>query len=94
MEPPWSHLLPGSETFVANFHQKYPVSVKPGPPSSFKAELDHQMIGSAVATPVMKVGTPAAAVLEPEHTPFDGTIHPLTYVVRASAERQDWPKIR
>lgn len=54
------------EIFVASFGQKYPK--KPGPPSSFKAELDPQMIGSAVAIQVMKVGTPPAAVLEPAHT--------------------------
>ena len=83
-------LPPSSEIFVANFFWKYPR--KPGPPSSFKAELDHQMIGSAVAISVMKVGTPPAAVLEPEHTSSDGTIRPLTYVVRASAEQQEWPE--
>jgi hypothetical protein len=77
-------LPPSSEIFVANFFWKYPR--KPGPLSSFKAELDHQMIGSAVAISVMKVGTSPAAVLEPEHTSSDGTIRPLTYVVRASAE--------
>jgi hypothetical protein len=83
-ERPRSDLPPGSEIFVANFHRKYPN--KPGPPSSFKAELDHQMIGSAVAVSVMKVGMPTAAVLELEHTVLDGTIRPLTYVVIASAE--------
>jgi hypothetical protein len=83
-ERPRSDLLPGSEIFVANFYREYPN--KPGPPSSFKAELDHQMIGSAVATLVMKVGMSTAAVLEPEHTVLDGTIRPLTYVVRACAE--------
>lgn len=89
MEQPWSDLLPGGEIFVANFHWKHPE--KPGPPSSFKAELDPQMIGCAVAISVMKVGMPAAAVLEPERASLDGTIRPLTYVVRASAERQEWP---
>lgn len=83
-------LPPSSEIFVASFHWKYPK--KPGPPSSFKAELDHQMMGSAVALSVMKVDTPPAAVLEPKHTSSDGTIRPLTYVVRASTEKQELPE--
>jgi hypothetical protein len=52
------------------------------------------MIGFAVATSVMKVSMPAATVLEPEHIFLDGTIRPLTYVVRASAEQQEWPEDR
>ena len=45
------------------------------------------MIGFVVAIPVMKVGMPMAAVLEPEHTSLMESIRPLTYVVRASAKR-------
>jgi len=56
--------------------------------------LDYQMIDFAVAISVMKVGMPAAAVSEPEHAFLDGTIPPLTYVVRASAEQQEWPEDR
>jgi hypothetical protein len=52
------------------------------------------MIDFAVAISVMKVGMPAAAVSEPEHAFLDGTIPPLTYVVRASAEQQEWPEDR
>lgn len=49
-------------------------------------------MSSAVALSVMKVGKPPAAVLEPKHTSSGGTIRPLTYVVRASAEKQEWPE--
>ena len=49
----------GSQIFFSNFHRKNPK--KPEPPSFFKAELDHQMIGSAVAISVMKVSMPTAA---------------------------------
>ncbi|KAM0708517.1 hypothetical protein Q7P35_005169 [Cladosporium inversicolor] len=87
-EQPWIDLLPGSEVSVARFHQKHPN--KPGLPSSFKAELDLQMMGSAVAIPAMNVGVPAivATVLEPEPSSSDGPFCPLTYVVSTSANME------
>jgi hypothetical protein len=49
-ETEWSNVLPGSEVAVANFHQRMPT--KPGPPSSFKYQLQQlRMIGVGGDTP-------------------------------------------